>query len=69
LSLGDRIREARGTLTQRELADLLGVDPITVSRWERGTVEPSGRRIRKIAEATGRKAEWFYLDEPEAAVA
>jgi transcriptional regulator with XRE-family HTH domain len=69
LSLGEKIREARGALKQRELADMLGVDPITVSRWERGAVEPSGKRIRQIAEATGRTAEWFYVDEPKAAVA
>jgi transcriptional regulator with XRE-family HTH domain len=60
LSLGERIRTARGGRTQRELADELGVDPITVSRWERGAIEPSGRRIREIAEATGKTEAWFY---------
>jgi transcriptional regulator with XRE-family HTH domain len=62
LSLGERIREARGDLTQRELADKLGLDPITVSRYERNATEPSRRRIRAIAEATGRDVAWFYSE-------
>jgi transcriptional regulator with XRE-family HTH domain len=28
-------------LTQSDLAELLGVHPMTVSRWERGEVEPA----------------------------
>ena len=34
------LREALG-LTQKELAERLGVDKMSVSRWERGTVRPS----------------------------
>ena len=30
-------------LTQRELANLLGLDPQTISRWERGVKQPHGR--------------------------
>jgi len=35
-------REARlkHNFTQQEFADLLGVNPMTVSRWERGTSPP-----------------------------
>ena len=35
-------REQHG-LTQRELANLLDLDPQTVSRWERGVKQPRGR--------------------------
>lgn len=33
------------TLTQRQLAGKLGVDPITVSRWERGTPPSDLNRV------------------------
>ena len=38
-----RIKEIRLNLrlTQRGLAERLGIDPITVSRWERGETVPS----------------------------
>ena len=34
------LRKARG-LTQKQLADLVGVDQRTVSAWENGVCEPS----------------------------
>ena len=50
-----RLRAARlGTgLTQKQLAEALGVDSITVSRWERGVTSPSLPRLRRIADVTG----------------
>ncbi len=36
----------RYNLTQRQLATLLDVDPITVSRWERN-VQPVSQRLSK----------------------
>lgn len=52
--IGARIRAARrgAALTQAELAAALGVEPITVSRWERGVTSPSLPRLRRIAELT-----------------
>ncbi|MCL2228304.1 MAG: helix-turn-helix domain-containing protein [Firmicutes bacterium] len=48
---GERLRQAREDkkLTQYQLADLLSVNQITVSTWERGTREPSVDMIRQIA--------------------
>ncbi|WP_345873479.1 DNA adenine methylase [Shewanella algae] len=40
-----RIKRA---LTQQQLADLLGVSNITVSKWENGQSKPSGKFIEKI---------------------
>jgi transcriptional regulator with XRE-family HTH domain len=52
--VGERLRVARrgAGLTQKQLAELLGVEPITVSRWERGVTSPSLPRLRRIAELT-----------------
>jgi transcriptional regulator with XRE-family HTH domain len=47
-------REARG-LTQRRLAVLLDVDPITVYRWERGERQPPGRMLELALEALDRR--------------
>jgi transcriptional regulator with XRE-family HTH domain len=56
--VGGRLRIARRSagLTQKQLAELLGVEPITVSRWERGVTSPSLPRLRRIAELTGTSA-------------
>lgn len=38
-------------MTQRNLADLLDVDPITISRWERDEQKPPGRLLDLALEA------------------
>lgn len=52
--MGGRVRAARRAagLTQKQLAEALGVEPITVSRWERDVTSPSLPRLRRIAELT-----------------
>ena len=52
--VGGRLRTARRAagLTQKQLAEKLGVESITVSRWERGVTSPSLPRLRRIAEIT-----------------
>ena len=41
------IREGLG-LTQAQLAQLLGVHPLTVSKWERGVLTPSSYQVDLI---------------------
>lgn len=52
--VGGRLRTVRRSagLTQKQLAEQLGVESITVSRWERGATMPSLARLRRIAELT-----------------
>ena len=52
--MGGRLRTARRSvgLTQKQLAEELGVESITVSRWERGVTAPSLARLRRVAELT-----------------
>lgn len=40
-------------LSQSELGDLIGVDGMTVSRWERGGHLPRKKHRQKIQEVTG----------------
>lgn len=40
-------------LTQKQLAQKIDVDPITVSRWERGETHPSDLYRVRIARALG----------------
>jgi transcriptional regulator with XRE-family HTH domain len=49
---GDEVRMWRNAhrLTQRQLADLLGVDPMTVSLWERGRRRPPAMLELALAE-------------------
>jgi transcriptional regulator with XRE-family HTH domain len=51
-----RLREQMG-LTQEAFAKLVGVHPMTVSRWERGVVNvpaPTAKLIRILAKGTRR---------------
>lgn len=52
-------------MTQRELANKLGVDPMTVSRWERGKADPSLTHIRTMAGLAGLSPSWFFSDDGE----
>lgn len=52
-------------LTQRELGDKLGVDPMTVSRWERGKVDPSLAHLRSMAMLAGVEPSWFFKEITE----
>lgn len=54
------LREKQLVLTQRELADILNVEPVTISRWERGVVEPKPRHLRALAKLADRPVSWFF---------
>jgi transcriptional regulator with XRE-family HTH domain len=66
--LGDRIRQARASKgwKQRELASEVEVEPITVSRWERGATTPDLDVLRLVADATGKPLSYFVAEEGEA---
>lgn len=67
--LGGRIREARASKgwKQRELASEVEVEPITVSRWERGATTPDLDVLRLVADATGKPISYFVAGEDERA--
>lgn len=59
--LGERIRAARAAKgwKQKHLAAEVEVEPITVSRWERGATKPDLGVINLVAEATGKPVSYF----------
>lgn len=53
MGIGENIRECRGAMKQSELAEQLGVNVTTVSRWENGQNAPNSEMIQKIATILG----------------
>jgi transcriptional regulator with XRE-family HTH domain len=66
--LAGRIKAARAAKgwKQKHLAAEVSVEPITVSRWERGATSPDFDALALIAEATGKPLSYF-LGEVEPA--
>jgi transcriptional regulator with XRE-family HTH domain len=62
--LGRRIKQAREERgwKQKDLAQAVHVEPMTVSRWERGVNTPDLETLSLIAKATG-KAQSFFVEE------
>lgn len=51
-----QVRQSKGW-TQAELAERLGTTNVTISRWEKGRVQPTEPLWRRFLEATGRQTE------------
>jgi transcriptional regulator with XRE-family HTH domain len=75
--LGERIQEARLGLShrrkrlveQKELAEMMGVSPATISSWESGAKEPRIETLRRLAEVLGVDRDWLTYGERDTAVA
>ena len=50
-------------LTQKELADILGVSNATIVSWEKGNTEPSVSQLRKISEISGIPMDFIFTQE------
>jgi transcriptional regulator with XRE-family HTH domain len=64
-----RIKSARAAKgwKQKHLAAEVNVEPITVSRWERGATTPDFDALALIAEATGKPLSYFLGEEEPSA--
>ena len=62
---GDRIRDARKAagLTQRQLADRLGVSNTSISNWEKGLSRPDADMIQKLCSYLSLQPNYFYGTE------
>lgn len=72
LTLGDRIRAARGTLTQDDLAERIRrtrpkmrVTGVYISRYERNEQSPRLSMLVAIAEETGKSLDFFRVDDSD----
>lgn len=54
-----RAERARIGLSAQQLADQVGVSPFTVSRWENGQSEPSGKNLVQLCAAFGCSADYL----------
>lgn len=50
-------------LTQKELAEILGVSNVTVANWEKGVTEPSASQLRKISELSKIPLDFIFVPE------
>lgn len=67
MTIGERIRAARkkAGLTQRELAEKLGISEQGITQWETGVRNAKLGTIKKIAEAIGVPFETLVTDDEE----
>ncbi|MBI4914112.1 MAG: helix-turn-helix transcriptional regulator [Acidobacteria bacterium] len=73
MTLGTRIAHARdrNRLTQNELAERLGIHPMTLSKWERGEQIPRRTTLLALGETLGVSVDWLESgrgSEPQAQV-
>jgi transcriptional regulator with XRE-family HTH domain len=65
MSIGSRIRALRDRhkITQADLAKRLGVQPQSVSQWERDVTRPETQRARELAVIFDVPLDWLLNDE------
>ena len=72
MSIGERIRRLREAkrLTQDELAEMIGSDGNTISRWERDKLGIGSAYIMKLAQALGTSTDYLLgkTDDPSPTV-
>ena len=65
MSIGNKIKEYRGLnkMTQKDIAEILGVEPATISKYEAGTIEPSIESLKRLAETFNITVDELIKDE------
>lgn len=66
VTVGRRLVEARHAkrLTQSQVAELLGIAPRSLARYEADDRVPNGRVLLQLASVYEKKAEWFFETRP-----
>jgi transcriptional regulator with XRE-family HTH domain len=65
--MGERLREARiaKRLTQEALAHAIGVRAMSISRFERGELNPSRETLMRLASALSVSTDWLLSGPPK----
>ena len=63
MGVGKRIRQVRGTRSQREFAAILDVDQNTLSKWELDKQTPPMSRLQEIADLGGVPLGWLFASD------
>lgn len=58
-----RLREEAG-MTQLQLANAVGVTPVTVYNWERGRYEPKASQLRSLSRVLGVSMDDIHFEGP-----
>lgn len=53
------LRKEKG-LTQKDIADLVHVNRVTYTNWEKGNREPNYEKLEKIADFFGVSLDWLF---------
>lgn len=64
MDIGERICRLRGDMSQRELARRSELDAGTISRIERGVIDPTFSTLAKIAKGLGRSLDLVDATQP-----
>ena len=68
MAFADRLKQLRKRkYSQEELAELLNVSVITISRWENGVMEPTAKNVSKLARLLETTAAYLLGDTDDPA--
>lgn len=67
MEIGNKIKVYRENkkMTQKEIAEILGVEPATVSKYESNMIEPNIESLKKLAETFGISVDELLKDEED----
>ena len=65
MKVGNKIKEYRelNKMTQKDIAEILGVEPATISKYEAGTIEPNIESLKRLAETFNVTIDELIKDE------
>ena len=65
MKIGNKIKAYRelNKMTQKDIAEILGVEPATISKYEAGTIEPNIESLKRLAETFNVTVDELIKDE------